>query len=124
MGAATKEQNKYCAQPSVRLHRCISILPNDYNVMENIPKINGVDLKGEMKSEQLSLLSSKPDDYTDIALNEAKKENGYMVVLMPGENKPKRVSLTYLCPETERGFQTVEDVDMSAVGSYQFLEKK
>ena len=62
----------------------------------------------------------------DATLDEAKEDDGYMIVVLPG-NKPKKVSLSYLRSgtEIEGGIQTVDEVNTkAAVGSYQFVEKK
>lgn len=126
MGTENKEQEKTCTQPSVQIHRCVSVLPNDYSILENLPVINGVVIKGNLTSEILSLLSAKSEDFVDATLDEAKEDDGYMIVVLPG-NKPKKVSLSYLRSgtEIEGGFQTVDEVNTkAAVGSYQFVEKK
>ena len=127
MGTEDKACEKNCTPPSIKVHRCVSILPNDYNIMENKPVINGVVLEGEQTAKTLSLLSSNVEEYESVTLNATEQQDGYLVVLMPGDAQPKKVALSDLRHETdsERGFQTVDEIDPSAaIGSYQFVEKK
>lgn len=116
----------YSPKRSVEIHKCVSILPNDYSTLENLPTINGVVVNGQLTSEKLSLLSAKSDDFVSSTLDEAKENGGYLIVISP-DNKPKKVSLNYLHSgtELEGGFQTVEEINIKAtIGSYQFVEKK
>lgn len=127
MGTTKKTvENETCTQPSVSIHRCISILPNDYVNLVNLPTINGVTLLGELKAADLNLLSSKRGDYQETTLEAAQEGGGYLVVLLPG-GQSQRLSLDYIRSglDVEGGFLTVNEFDPDApVGSYQFVEKK
>lgn len=117
---------KICNPPSVQVHKCVSILPNDYNIMENKPVINGVVLEGEQSAKTLSLLSSNAEDYDETTFAEAKKRGGYMVVIL-SDNQPQKVSLCDLSANMggDGSLRTLDELDTSAtVGSYQFVEKK
>lgn len=118
----TKIAKAKCAPVSVKVHPCVSLLPNDYNALENLPKINGVVLSGDLSASDLSLLSSKSEDYGDISVLENGQDNGYVIVL--GEEKPSKVSVKELITHGE-GFITVDTVNPDiAIGAYQFVEKK
>lgn len=126
MGTKNDATETTCTQPSVKIHRCVSVLPNDYSILENLPKINGVTLLGDLTTEGLNLLSSETDSYESVSLEQAKEEDAYLLVIQ-ADGKPKRVSLSYLKTgtEVEGGFQTVDEVNgKAAIGSYQFVEKK
>lgn len=127
MGATKNTtENETCAQPSVKLHRHISILPNDYANLVNLPTLNGVTLLGDLKSTELNLLSSAKEDYEDTSLEDAQAQDGYLVVLLPNST-PKCVSLSYIrsALDVEGGFLTVDEFNPDApVGSYQFVVKK
>lgn len=111
----------FCTK-KVEVKRCVSVMPNDYNELENIPKINGVDLKGDMTSHSLSLLSSKQDDYETVSLLDAGKENRYVVVI--GDGDPKKIPMLDFTAQIA-GFTTVDELNPDvAIGAYQFVAVK
>ncbi len=126
MGPDKKVCANICSPSSVQVHKCVSILPNDYNIMENKPVINGVVLEGEQSAKTLNLLSSNAEDYDETTFAEAKERDGYMVVIL-SDNQPQKVSLCDLSANMggDGSLRTVDELDTSAtVGSYQFVEKK
>lgn len=128
MGATKSTTDETCAQPSIKVHHCVSILPNDYAQLVNLPTINSITLSGNLSSSELNLLSSAKDDYEDTTLESAQSENGYIVVLLP-DSQPKCLSLSYIYNqsglEIEGGFVTVDGIDTDTpVGTYQFVEIK
>ena len=111
----------FCTK-KVEVKRCVSVMPNDYNELKNIPKINGVDLKGDMTSHSLSLLSSKQDDYETVSLLDAGKENRYVVVI--GDGDPKKIAMLDFTAQIA-GFTTVDELNPDvAIGAYQFVAAK
>ncbi|MGN1060145.1 MAG: hypothetical protein ACI4QN_00280 [Candidatus Coproplasma sp.] len=53
-------------------------IPNDYEKLKNKPKINGVEVSGELSSDEIKLLSAIVQDYPETSLNEV---SGQVVVL-------------------------------------------
>lgn len=117
-----KCSQSHCTAPQVKLKPLVSILPNDYTIMDNLPKINGVTLIGEKTAQQLSLLSSNQDNYDSISLTDAKANGGYVIVV--GGQAPAKISIGELVPKGN-GFITSKEIDSDVnVGLYQFVEKK
>ena len=55
MTTGTNSTITHCAPTTPHLARCVFILPNDYSQMENLPKINGVTLTGDVSSANLGI---------------------------------------------------------------------
>lgn len=120
-----------CTPATVKVHRCVSVLPNDYSVMENLPKINGVTLLGEMTSKQLNLLSSKADDYETKTVEDVKEK--YIMVLGEAGEEAQKVKVSDFLSQASggdggstetSGFATTSSIDEeTAVGTYLFVEK-
>ncbi len=112
-----------CSPAHVEIHRCVSVLPNDYTILENLPSINGVTLKGDQKAQDLNLLSINRDDYETVSLldKEVDKES-YLIVL--GVEKATKVSLSDFIAQSS-GFKTVDSCDEDVpVGTYLFVQKQ
>ena len=113
-----------CTPTRVNLHRCVSVLPNDYSQLENVPKINGVSLMGDLKAGDLGLLSSNPENYETVSVLD--KKDGYIVLL--GGAKPEKIALDELLEQaggkvSGEGFVTVNELDTALpIGSYQFVK--
>lgn len=69
----------------IGLKRIISVLPNDYLQLENIPKINGVTLSGDISATDLNLLSSNSADYETMRLSDLAGKGMYIPTI--GENE-------------------------------------
>lgn len=112
-----------CSPTHVEIHRCVSVLPNDYTILENLPSINGVTLKGDQKAQDLSLLSLNRDDYETISLlDKEDDEESYLIVL--GVEKATKVSLSDFLAQAS-GFKTVDTCDENVpIGMYLFVEKE
>lgn len=114
-----------CTPTRVNLHRCVSVLPNDYSRLENIPTINGVSLIGDLKAVDLGLLSLEPENYETVSVLD--KKDGYLVLL--GDAKPEKVSLKEILEQaggkiSGYGFVTVGELNTELpIGSYQFVKK-
>lgn len=55
----------------VRVIKKHTTIPNSYDKLKNKPTINGVEVSGDLNSDDLKLLSSIISDYPETALNEA-----------------------------------------------------
>lgn len=107
--------------PGVEVKRVISVLASDYTGLDNLPMINGVSLIGDKTANELSLLSTKAEDYQTVSLVDAGKSKGYVVVL--GENStPKKVSIMDFTSQVT-GFTTNDEINPDvAIGAYQFVK--
>lgn len=76
--------SEMCTPVNANLHRCVSVLPNDYNILENKPKLNGQTLEGDLTVADLGGLSSNIDDYSAGDIGET---DGYIIVLDGGSAK-------------------------------------
>lgn len=107
---------------TVRIFPKVSVLPTDYTILDNLPKINGVTLLGEITTQQLNLLSSDIEKYETISLADCKDK--YVVVL--GGEEPKKMLISNLSLSgNNSGFETSDLLNLDvAVGVYQFVEIK
>lgn len=55
--------NQKCNPAQIKVHRCVSVLPNDYSQLENLPTINGKKIIGELDLTDIGVLSSSLDQY-------------------------------------------------------------
>lgn len=116
-----------CTPVSVKVKRCVSVLPNDYTVLENLPTINGVSLIGNTTAQDLELLSSKGEDYETVSLLKKQEVEGYLVII--GGERPTKIALNKFLEEAGKlsygeGFETVDVINPDApIGTYQFVEK-
>lgn len=116
---STKVVDVELCKKKIAVKRCVSVMPNDYNELDNLPKINGVELKGEMTSHSLSLLSSKPEIYETVSLLDAGKESRFVVVV--GDGEPKKIPMIDFTAQIT-GFTTVDELNPDvAIGAYQFV---
>lgn len=128
MDVKTTQAGAQCSPLSVKVKRCVSVLPNDYTVLENLPAINGVTLIGNIKAKDVELLSSRGDDYETVSLLDNKESEGYLIVL--GAEKVTKVKLSDVLSQAGglshgEGFKTVDVFNPDApIGTYQFVEKK
>ena len=107
--------------PGVEIKRIVSVLASDYSGLENLPEINGVSLVGNKGAKELSLLSSKTEDYQTVSLVEAGKSNGYVVVL-GDSGETSKVSLMDFTSQVT-GFTTNDEINKDvAIGAYQFVK--
>lgn len=112
-----------CPQ-TVVVEKGISILPTDYEGLNNLPSINGVTLIGEKTGSELSLLSSISSDYETVSLLDAGKKAAFVVVLREDDGKAQKVPLIDFT-QSVSGFSTNEKINPDvAVGAYQFVEVK
>lgn len=127
---STRTTSTQCSPVSVKVKRCVSVLPNDYSQLENMPTINGVTLIDDLKANELGVLSSNKNDYETLSVLDQDIKDNFVVVL--GDGKVSKVSLDEFLEQagsggTSRGngFKTVDVIDIDIpVGAYQFVEKK
>lgn len=118
-----------CTPTTVKVHRHISVLPNDYSELENIPSINGIRLIGEQTAKQLNLLSAKVEDYETVSVESAQDK---YVLIIGKSGEQQKISLLDLTAnsgtgviEGGSGFTTSDTVDDEmAIGTYQFVLKE
>ena len=123
MTTGTNSTTTHCAPTPPLLASCVSILPNDYSQMENLPKINGVTLLGDKSANELGILSIKPKDYETVNLSQAAQRGGFLIIVGK-DQEPMKLSVEKI---TKRGlgFFTNDEVDPDVkVGVYQFVQKK
>lgn len=121
MAPNNKTQTDVCVN-CVKVKPMISVLPNDYKLLTNHPKINGVILLGDIKSDELNLLSSKVEDYETISLIDS-YESAHLIVLTEG--KAAKIALKDLPGASDSSFVTSDKLNTNApIGSYQFVEKE
>lgn len=103
--------------------KVLSLLPSDYRNLINLPTINGTEVSGDLSAKELSLLSSKVEDYNEHNLGSDDNEGQYFVLIgadqaiakVPAETVAKTLSL----------IKTTDEIDEHMdVGSYRFVEKK
>lgn len=106
-------------KPMGCVHVCQGVTVSDnYNRQTNKPQINGVELTGNKKSAELSVLSNKASDYPELKLGAA--NSGSYLVVIPAEGEPSKVPIK----DVMRGhFITADELpeDME-IGNYCFLK--
>ena len=63
-----------------QIGKVFSLLPSDYRGLINLPTINGTEVIGDMKAKELSLLSSRVDDYNEHELGADEDEGKWITV--------------------------------------------
>ncbi len=105
-------------RPKIKLGASVSLLASDYEKLKNHPKINGVELIGNVGAIDLKLLPLNAEEYEEQSIGDARRDGVYLVTL--SNDGAKKVKLP-----VELGFKTVGEIDhASEVGAYQFVEKK
>ena len=103
----------------VRVRPSITISDN-YLRLTNKPKINGIELVGEMTGASLSLLSNNMAEYQEISLGVAVNSGSFFLAISP-ENEVGKIRLDKL---TEGRFSTTDDISDVQVGNYIFKERE
>ena len=75
----------------VKVKKIVSIRPDDYEKLKNLPSINGLELVGSLTSDELKLLSAVLANYKEKSLPELPQGSNYILVM--GESETYRVSL-------------------------------
>lgn len=106
-----------------QIGKVFSLLPSDYRGLINLPTINGTEVTGDMVAKELSLLSSKVDDYNEHELGADDSEGKYFVLVGDGEEVAKVPAKTIA--KTLSLIKTADTLDENMdVGAFRFVEKK
>ena len=103
----------------IRVHPHITVSDN-YLRLTNKPKINGIELVGNLSSDSLNILSNNLSGYDEITIGAAVNQGSFLLTITP-ENEVKKVELGKL---TEGRFSTTTDVSEVQVGNYIFKERE
>lgn len=111
-----------CNAP-IQIRKVVSVLPNDYGQLTNLPTVNGVSLIGELTAESLNLLSADGKEYAPVKLNDVAGKDMYLIAV--GEGGPQKVPVDDFIGEKKgNGVQTTEKLDTEVVvGTIQFVLK-
>lgn len=103
--------------------KVLSLLPSDYRNLINLPTINGTEVSGDLTAKELSLLSSKVEDYDEHNLGSTEDEGKYFVLV--GEDQATAKVPAEMVAKTLSIIKTTEEIDEDMdAGSYRFVEKK
>ena len=106
-----------------QIGKVFSLLPSDYRGLINLPTINGAEVTGDMIAKELSLLSSRVEDYNEHELEAGENEGKYFVLVGEGEEVAKVPAKTVA--KTLSLIKTTDEIDDDMeVGAYRFVEKK
>lgn len=105
-----------------QIGKVFSLLPSDYRGLINLPTINGAEVTGDMTAKELSLLSSKVEDYNEHELGTDENDGKYFVLVGDGEEVAKVPAKTVA--KTLSLIKTTDEIDDMDIGAYRFVEKK
>lgn len=106
-----------------QIGKVFSLLPSDYRGLINLPTINGAEVTGDMVAKELSLLSSRVDDYNEHELETDENEGKYFVLVGDNEEVAKVPAKTVA--KTLSLIKTTDEIDEDMdIGAYRFVEKK
>ena len=103
----------------IRVHPHVTVSDN-YLRLTNKPKINGIELTGDMSSDNLNILSNNLSGYEEITIGAAVGSGSFFLVITP-KNEVKKVELGKL---TEGRFSTTTDISEVQIGNYIFKERE
>lgn len=103
---------------SIQIRKFVSVLPNDYSQLTNIPTVNGVSLTGNLTAKSLNLLSSDANEYTQITLTDA-SQKAMSILAVSGNGETAKIAVDDFIGAVQQ-MKTVDELDESAkVGTYQ-----
>lgn len=105
-----------------QIGKVFSLLPSDYRGLINLPTINGAEVTGDTTAKELSLLSSKVEDYNEHELGTDDNDGKYFVLVGDGEEVAKVPAKTVA--KTLSLIKTTDEIDDMDIGAYRFVEKK
>ena len=115
--SVTNVQDK--ATVSTNLKETVTV-SDDYLRLTNKPKINGIEITGDMTAQELSLLSSKADTYNEVSLEAVSKGSFLLVLTEQGETNKLKIDAV-----TVGKMSTAENLPPDLqVGNYIFLLKE
>ena len=102
----------------IQIKKIVSVLPNDYSLLENLPTLNGVSLLGNLSGKDVNLLSSNIDDYETAKLSEIESDN---YVICAGKDSAVKVQIVDFIEES-KSVKTASEFDEDApLGTIQFV---
>ena len=90
-------------------------ISDNYNRLTNKPRINGIELCGDMTGTELNLLTNNIENYETVTLGAVK--DGSFLLVIPEEGQPSRLALSEV---TSGKFTTADNIDTVDVGNYLF----
>lgn len=108
------------APNTIEIKTVVSILPNDYQILENKPRIGGIELTKDTTFKDLNVLPSNADEYESISLIDASyAEMSVLAVSEDGKNV--KIAVSDIKRATEK-IKTVDALDKTdEIGNYQFV---
>lgn len=115
--------NRECRdrEAPVKIKKVVSVLPNDYGQLENIPTLNGVSLLGNLSGKDLNLLPTQKDEYETTTVESAAK-GGYVVCL--GASEPQKVPISEFLEQSKNVMTTDELKTDVRIGTIQLVIMK
>ncbi len=102
----------------IQIRKVVSVLPNDYSLLENLPTLNGVSLLGNLSGKDVNLLSSNVDEYETVNLSDIEEED---YVICVGKNSAVKVPIADFIEES-KSVKTGSEFDEDApLGTIQFV---
>lgn len=111
-----------CNAP-IQIRKVVSVLPNDYGQLTNLPTVNGVSLIGEQTAKSLNLLSANDEEYVPVKLNDVAGKDMYLIAV--GKDGPQKVPVDDFIEEKKgNGVLVTDKLDTeAAIGTIQFVIK-
>lgn len=100
--------------PHVDLHRCVSVLPNDYGILDNKPTINGKELEGDLKPADIGVLSANANDYEDVP---SANPDGHLLVLVDGTVKKISIKDAGMGGGSDGAIQVTTRQELPSIGA-------
>lgn len=105
-------------EKNVEIYRCISILPDDYQEMDNKPTMNGATIEGDLTAKDLKLMSSDSDDYQSISKEEAAEK---FIPVIDKDGNVHKISVSDLPTGGGNGNAGEEDTENTPVKPAELL---
>lgn len=107
----------------VTTKQIISVLPNSYTLLADIPTLNGMSILGDLTTKELSILSAKSSDYETMTLSSmTDKDTKYIPILSEDEeDEPQKVSVQDFMDQAQAAIVSTSLDEDAAVGSIQFV---
>lgn len=104
----------------IEINKVVSVLPNDYSILENKPRIDGIELTKDTTLKELNVLPSDASEYKSISFIEASKKE-MSVLTVSEDGSYAKIAVSDIKHATEI-IKTVDTLDKTAeIGNYQFV---
>lgn len=104
----------------IEIKNVVSVLPNDYSQLENLPSIDGITILGDISSKQLNLLSSDCNQYETLKLSNITGTERYVPVIAEDSAMNGKVPIDDFVEEGKIKITETFDEDVS-VGTTQLV---